>query len=532
MSLRKQEAPLSPMVYHPRSGNFQLGSASHRVPLTAMCLTKFDVKKGNTVLWTTSLAPEHKLHNIEFKTLPAGIHESEQDWVNFVLPKEDGEFYYGVALFSQNGLRLVEEEQSHGVDRSRVEMYSLAVITDPQFRLDAMAESKYYRWKPNMFICANEYKEDLAQLMEQWLKSKSLEVLEHYFSYNKYQPDLGSPLLMRKWPGSSTLTGGSYEDYAQGSKDDAETFKPSKSWLYLLPEIIEQLGPSIFTLWKACLLRQRILVVNEHGQSFERTNALTYCLSVLSLIPLQLERKLAHANMPLQTLYTIGIADLDHLTDMVSDALHKSDPDGPHLPSFIACTSDEILAERGELFDMVVKLSNYHGVKVYAHGTEVRATPHEWESFQYLSANFLYREYSEVEMNGYMKNVESLSWSQYIIDALYWWSTAGYLQPPYHNTSNLLANCDRVDEKNEVEIVLGIVEYFHSKITLLYEKLHEIITDPDADASDRIAVPSLFLAECGLDCFSFQDHEFLKTLCAQWFNVHIEIRVADFNVFC
>ncbi|AET39609.1 Anr2p Ecym_4576 [Eremothecium cymbalariae DBVPG len=522
----------SPVLYHSEYEGFQLHYPTYKIPLIAMCLTKFDVKKGNTVLWKASNSSEVDLSNIEFKTLPSGIHEREQDFINFVIPKKNGDLYYGIALFSQNGLQMVKQVATSHIDRTKVEMYSLAVIVDPRSMEEDFSESKFYRVKPNFYTCVNEYMDDLSNLLKNWTANSNLEGLEHYYAANK-GPSNSSPL----YPALSTskmrpLSVNSSPNYVRTGdhKMDAETYKPQKSWLYLLPELVEQIGPLIFTLWKSCLLRERILIVNEHGESFERCNALIYCLSVLSSIPERLEREIPHNMQQLQTLYTIGITDLDYLSELVSAALTRATDDNYALPNYISSTGDEILAQRDDLFDLVFMFSNGMECVALRHGDPIKATPQEWGLFQHVSNHYLNREYGDSKLLCYLSNVEPLSWSQYIIDSLYWWTTAGYLQPSYHQR-HLTEDYDPVIEKDELEVMFGLVEYFHNRTTFLYERLSRLIDRSDGD-EDKIVISPFSLVECGLDCFSSQDYAFIKTLGEKWFKKHIDVRSVDLSLCC
>ncbi|AMD19655.1 HCL496Wp [Eremothecium sinecaudum] len=525
----------SPILYQNDSNKFKLTSPPHRIPLSGMCLTKFDVKRGNTLVWSATVSPDVNLLNIEFKTLPSGIHEQEKDWISFVIPKSNGEFYYGIALFSQNGIKLAGEEVTGHIDRKKVSMYSLAVIVDPELDPHGGEDYGYYNLKSNAYISANEYMDDMEVLIEQYLESESEnEILERFFNSNKLVCAQGVPFTN---PAGKLVT--DHMPYLSErsrrtsglSKEDNIPSATHSSWLHRIPEFFKRLGPLMFTLWKSCLLRERILIVHNRGDSFENTNALVYCLSILSYVPRGLGDDDDKSEY-LQTLYTIGVTDLEYLTGLVSNALSSASVDKYDLPSFIACTSDEVLAQRSELFDLVLNLSVDTGIEVLKYDQLIKATPTDWAAFRYLSELYLDYEFNDEEISNYLTNVEPLSWSQYLIDAFCWWATAGYFQPSYYSF-DAVRICDPIIEKSELETVIGLLENFHDRTNLLYNTLQGFTRADSSDEEDSLLVMSpFFLSKCGLDCFSSQDYQLVRYLCEKWFNKMVEIRLLHFRPAC
>lgn len=103
-----------------------------------MFLSHFEMKRGNIVVWSKKWSDTNcdvNLQDIELKSLPSGIHEVADDVINFVVSKYKGggeDYYYGVAYFQQNGHTMAEN--SKNLDRSKVKMYSLGVVVNPNYK--------------------------------------------------------------------------------------------------------------------------------------------------------------------------------------------------------------------------------------------------------------------------------------------------------------------------------------------------------------------------------------------------------------
>ncbi|CAR22624.1 Anr2p [Lachancea thermotolerans CBS 6340] len=510
------------MRYNPKPYDFEIQEPSHKVPLCCIFLCQFDVKKGNTLIWSkkSTETSDISLGNIEFKCIPSGIHELEKDVVSFVIPKGENlvEVYYGVSCFQQNGQSL-SRNVSH-VDRGKVQMFSLGVIVDASFRYKGVSKSKFYDWKPNQFISATEYIDDLQELLSHWLKRQNLgqdfSLFENYFEANRFKADsamLSSPILQHSWQNAGKFTTNSLLQ------------EKHPHMLESLSQWLEYLGPLMFPLWKACITRQRVLIITGNGVSFEKTNSLVYCLSILSLIPRIISDKLKDS--PLQPLYCIGISDIDDLERHVAASMSTND-ETYEITGFIACTGDEILESRSELYDVCLKIHGRDALPeiTTSNGDYLKATPHELELYEKLVSNSLGYQLSQNEKEKVFRLVEPTTWSQYLIDGFYWWATAGYMRPSFHEPEDkVIADLDR----DNLEIVISLVGYFHEKTLLLYNSLKQVV---EASTEDTVVVSPIFLATVGLDCFSSGDYAFLNKVCQKWFDRELLVRNVDCTLLC
>lgn len=194
-------------------------------------LTKFDVKKGNIVVWSQ---PNSHDPNLAFKSMPSGIHEKTKDTICFTTETSQR----GIAAFSQNSFDLLN--QSKPIDRNEVKMFSLGVILDINVDDDTM---EYYMSK-------------LHSVLEHWLNNlQDMAILDQF--HQDHQDILPKCTIP--------------------SKFESDTM----DW-------IEKLGPLLFPIWKATLLNERILILNLANEDMSKINSLCrmikhICPSLLNL---------------------------------------------------------------------------------------------------------------------------------------------------------------------------------------------------------------------------------------------------------
>lgn len=498
--------------------------SAHRSPINCMFLCNFEMKKGNVLVWSChSDTFENKvnLEDIEFKTLPSGVHEVMDDVINFVIPKGDAEgneHYNGVAYFRQNGQELTEGVRH--IERSKVKMYALGVVVDFDSFQNGINKDERLDWKADEFSSANEYVDDLETLLSKWLENGALENFEPFERFFKTYGsgdmlESQSPVLTRLASAASTSQQLLGTELTQAKPHMLEY---TLFWL-------RRLGPLIFPLWKSCLLNERLLILNPAGGSFEVCNALCYCLTIICLLPkgLGLNRNDYNCVRPL---YTVGICDIDKMSAQVLQATsHKKKATG-----FIACTSDEILLSKPELFDKVLKIpaerendAEVSVARLYSNSGEIiQATPHDLHCSHALFKELFGEELSLTEEKRFLQMVEPVTWSQYIIDGFYWWATAGTIKPSYYEeTSGIPAG--PVGE-SELALILGAVEYFHSRTLFLFQKLKELFETKEVCGSDDVInLPSASLVAMNLDSFSAQDHRFVEKMARLWFRRNLQV---------
>ena len=138
--------------------------------------------------------------------------------------------------------------------------------------------------------------------------------------------------------------------------------------------MVTAFGPLIFPLYKAALLRKRILLVTQapveiackYGTClsvtiWEESNGFTvYNLSVISSIPSSIASILSLEPLPLRlrTLFSVGVHDIPllELEPLSASAEHNGLAEEAALYGWAACTTDGILATKEKLYDMIVTM--------------------------------------------------------------------------------------------------------------------------------------------------------------------------------
>lgn len=278
--------------------------------VACLFLAKFNPKTGYEMVWSQS-QNNISVEGLEFKVLPSGIHEYEAATL-YLTHEWGGKLYYGLARFRQLNLN-----ESTETNRDLIRMYSLGILLEP-------VKGKY--WKPNEFGTIGwEHLESVDDVLVDFLKDEQIGHIEALYS---------------------KLTGIDQLDIPKPSSSNPMLKHP----LSLLPAVLSVVGPLAFPIYKAALLRKRLLIFNHSSQGGdliqgpcnrdpELCGALAYIISLLSIIPKDVNlESLDQQSLYSQPVYSVGLQDMNsRLLD--------------HYPGYIACTSDEILKYQKNLYD-------------------------------------------------------------------------------------------------------------------------------------------------------------------------------------
>jgi hypothetical protein len=123
-----------------------------------------------------------------------------------------------------------------------------------------------------------------------------------------------------------------------------------------LSALIDFFGPLIFPLYKAALLRKRILIM--HEAPVELACNFVYNISILSNIPSSVTELIPLEPLPtrLQPLFSVGIHDIDELSQK---GRAKDDADDPGY-GWIACSTDDVLTIKTGIYDVLVNIPPAH----------------------------------------------------------------------------------------------------------------------------------------------------------------------------
>lgn len=273
-----------------------------------------------------------------------------------------------------------------------------------------------------------------------------------------------------------------------------------------IPEFLQVFGPLLFPLARAALLQKRILILGE--APVEVTCNYVYNLSILSSISRSLTSfipKFEPGKARLRPLFNIGISDIPLLENIEG--------------AWVACTTDDVLASKPKLFDILVVLPN----STSAQKGGPRAYPRLIVSAPELATTFpqhgLRATHRDARRYAAMKNalqslpssatleaqllasgdsdadsvassvstvidnreaIEQWPWSVIAYNSLIWWASAG------DRRSGLLEAEEIANEQDE-EILrdsiaeegttkeVAVIGYFHTLSTLIFEVLVSVV---------------------------------------------------------
>lgn len=312
-----------------------------------------------------------------------------------------------------------------------------------------------------------------------------------------------------------------------------------------LPDFVENFGPLIFPLYRASLLRKRILIMTEapvqiscdYGRSHYpiaetlANSYQVYALALLSSLPQSLSPFFDQDGAPPlrpRPIFNVGIHDIPFLST-------NSDT----FSSWIACTTDNVLATKTDLFDILVtmptthsphnpqkifpKIEIVHRVDAQPRATKLitlRATQRDARRFVLLRDGLRRLSSAESEQDQELTDniddaastfssssiIEPLSWPRLAYTSFLWWASAGEKRTGLsedeeeqdEQDTSLLPNAvgqagpgllshpglqsNEIDQPREI----ALIAYFRRLTTLIFTTLADAVARQDAiDESDE-----------------------------------------------
>lgn len=534
-------------------------------PISALFLTQFDVKSGYELKWIKTVSEDVNIKGLEYKSLPSGLHEVEQDVISFIQPfkVENDEntttaqstdlrdLYYGVSVFHQN------LGESRNEDRSSVKMFSLGILVDPS-RIDTTSG---YAWKSLSFTSALQYVELLKTLLSSW-DMESFEAFEDFFErhsqFNEELKDNNSSNSLHSSPTPAPVVFPSLVD--KDMKILKQTEQSSNHFILKLPELIKVFGPLIFQVWRHAMLRERIILLDSH--EINLNDSFVYNISILSTIPQHLQRILIESGCNesrlfkmnnLQPLYTVGINDLDWLKNLPFDECQGQ----------IAFSTDEILLYKTQIYDLSIQLHSEvltpsdvsHSPKLLTakqsspgsrHPTPIKATQRDLRRARFIRSKLLQYEEEEGEESPgddpqWWNNVTiPPTWKQIAWSSFFFWASSGEPFPFTSNPSSLIHESEHFDQlkdaaeeegeeegnqfKDTVDEALFIVGYFQSLTSRLLMHVSQMLTNYESSCCSSAPVSSSLIQEVelvlefsdlqqmGLDPYHCEDWNFARDI--------------------
>ncbi|KAE8389908.1 hypothetical protein BDV23DRAFT_156365 [Aspergillus alliaceus] len=309
-------------------------------PIAALFVIRFDIKAGYVVSWKRTVAGAEVEGIVEYKSLPSGLHNVSEDLVYFV-----HEQYAGISAFVNRPAEEVERN---------AKMFAVGVLVP----LSSGRLGKSWRHAPKLKELAQSYAPDMSNtelLSKYW---ETYEIRESDFSGMPPDSPLESPLSLR------LRAHGERPDNSHRSRtfSDAivlETPRPALTPFHpasSLPGFLDCFGPLIYPLYRATLLRKRILFMAEAPVHMPCNYV--YDLSLLASLPNSLVPLLPSTGIPSlrpRPLFNVGIHDIPYLASFAGVPANAQ----PHA-AWIACSTDSVLTMKSELFDVLVTLPPPH----------------------------------------------------------------------------------------------------------------------------------------------------------------------------
>ncbi|KAH3675454.1 hypothetical protein WICMUC_002743 [Wickerhamomyces mucosus] len=535
-------------------------SGSLIFPISAIFLTQFNVKSGYELKWHKTIDESVNISGLEYKSLPSGLHEVEQDVVSFVQPKTNAEgttetsydLYYGISVYHQN------LKESNNKDRSSVKMFSLGILVDP-LRLTSMqtlsqkTNDDFSIWKPLHFTSTLQYVDKLKDLLMDW-DMNSFTEFELFFDDYKRNDLLEAPIInsprFKRTDVFPLMDNDTRRIVANPQKNG------NHHYLLKLPKLLERLGPLTFRVWREALLRKRILLLD--SSNVDLNDSFVYCLSIISTLPQDSISILTESGCEeiaklryIQPFYTVGVNDLEWFKLIKNKNL-----------GYITFSTDEILLYKDSIYDYSIsfksdsatnntppRLLTSDASKVGAKETApLRSTQRDLKRTQFLTKELGLYNNDKVSTDGndhdddnvqqwWRQVSDPVSWRQLIWTNFYWWASAGDKLIKGEETEGL--DEIGIDDRDEVEKALFIVGYFQSMTKKLFQSTANIIINHDASirnegeslANNVITIEPIEVLELGLDPYSQDDANFLIQLIDFYWKREAKISSA-LNICC
>ncbi|KAF2843498.1 hypothetical protein M501DRAFT_994437 [Patellaria atrata CBS 101060] len=551
---------------HERYSEDEASTSTSELPtLVAAFLIKFDVKVGYTINWKRSL-PEVEVDNVvEFKSLPSGLHNVKEDLVYFV---QDG--YAGISAFAN---------RPAGEEYRNAHLVAVGVLVPLSY--GRMGRS---------WLHAQSLR-DMAHALA--IDTSNIEPLEDYWNEHKLSSNDtdGSKSPSTPAPSSNNRPGqyGRNSDLSMSTTlPQSHTLTPLHPALSIL-KFLETFGPLIFPLYRAALLRKRILFIA--SPPVKLMCDFVYNLSLISTIPSSVAEPLPtstnEALHRIRPFFSIGVHDIPLLEREATIADYpsaKSDNKG-----WIACSTDEVLALKTNLYDILVHapenkkwptLQTPSNAHVKATQRDLRRYRTLARALRNLARPSRYRDApsdptaagdddeqssllshrskkshdaddDDEDTTRYDEVMEPISWSALAYNGFMWWASAGErdaaLDDEAEQDRTLLGDLSEFasgrkssNDGNEEEdgkatrVHAALIVYFHRLTALTLEALTGAIEGDDEDEAEAdgaddapVVLRGENVVQMGLDAWSEADKVFAKDLTKLFFGREADVQGAS-----
>ncbi|GAM90791.1 hypothetical protein ANO11243_088360 [Dothideomycetidae sp. 11243] len=380
-------------------------------PIAALFLVVFDQKIGYKVSWQRSL-PDTRIEGIaEYKSLPSGLHNVKEDLIYFT--QDD---FAGLSAFVS---------KAAGAADRNARFVAVGVYVPLSYgRL-----GRAWMHAQGLRELANSSVDD----------QDNYDTLEKYWQTHKLNSssDEIRASALQEPSSPAAVKPSKTKNRARGILSEVAGFSVREHVLspdhpaLSMPDFMNAFGPLVFPLHRAALLRKRILFVGH--APIQRTCNFVYNLSIFSNIPPSLADVLPSdtASHRIKPLFNVGIHDITELKNMDNEG------------GWVACTTDDIIATKRDLFDVLVELSpaspDQWPKVTTTDGLQILATQRDLRRYNALSRELSHEDeddqgaqalQDEDEAGPLMRKneaaiIEPPSWAAIAYSSFLWWASAG-----------------------------------------------------------------------------------------------------------
>lgn len=297
-----------------------------------------------------------------------------------------------------------------------------------------------------------------------------------------------------------------------------------------------------------------------------------YNLSVLSSISPRDAEHLAPGTedlLRLPSLFSVGVHDIPYLE-------HLRNPKGGHTPGnetaegWVACTTDEIIATKKKLYDIIVEIPHASDSKSQqrhwpklrtSEGDVIKASQRDvarykllhrelWKHHQQATETFHDEDEQNNDASPLISHdeidakradddfneayddtaVEPITWSRLAYQGFMWWASAG--ERDAYTTAEKELDRELVGDiaAYEDSVETAVIAYFHRQSSLIIKVLSQLIEseheneEREGEEGDALWIDRHDLSRMGLDTWSEADCAYVQEFGSLYFGRRVEIR--------
>ncbi|RHZ59502.1 hypothetical protein Glove_363g30 [Diversispora epigaea] len=453
---------------------------------------------------------------IEFQSMPSGLHAVNKDTIYFVRPP-----FVGISVFINEPT--LDESQDRGAH-----MVSVGILVTPTMETGLCGRP----WKHLEFL-----QNEIGHLVH---SSKDYSNLKQYFDKRGILLNHTDDVLVslvdednddRRYNFASPSGKSQYSRTRCLSTSETSTnsyqlsISPTHP-AHHFPDFVHLCGPNIFLLWKAALLKKRILF-------YSPPPVLNSCYAVygtclLANISTQIARTINKKVEKIKPLFNVGVSDISLIESMEG--------------GYVACTTDQILQNKNNLYDLLVNMSNddinnnSHPTLIASPGSKLSTKISVTDIRRYrvllkILVSHGINHYSDEEDGENMTD----TWRKLMFGGWFWWYGRDGYQRLYdddhdiegENNEILLGNQDdepsllNVEGSREtLEIEVELIRFFQALTTNLFNMLRTVSSSV-YDSGEIILLYPDHLIQLGLD--PYEDGAFVEELAEMYFGKEVEV---------